>query len=254
MRALSLVAACPSASAFAVSVPGSAPPSTSASTSAVFVPGLSTLLSSALLSASGISVPVPRSSALLSSALLSASGVSMLVLGSLALPSVSSISGVSIPVPRSSVPPFVSGVPVRVPESSPLPFPIWSNLQTPTPIPERQRLSQWSEILKKASSEEASTTFAPLFPPSKRPSPLFFSFSGIGKKWPFDNAFNINCWPLANDHAKEDVGKRKFDKTFINSWPLANNHAKKEVDLSFAGCGCSPRVKLNRPWQIELLE
>ena len=35
---------------------------------------------------------------------------------------------------------------------------------------------------------------------------------------------------------------------------MADNHAEKEVDLSFAGCGCSLGVKLNRPWQIELLE
>ena len=59
---------------------------------------------------------------------------------------------------------------------------------------------------------------------------------------------------MADDHAGKDVGQSKFDKTFINALPLADNHAEKEVDLSFAGCGCSPGVKLNRPWQIELLE
>ena len=122
------------------------------------------------------------------------------------------------------------------------------------PVPGRQRLGQWSGILKRASSEEAPTTFAPLFPPSERPSPLLFPSSGIGEKRPFDKAFNIDCRPLADDHAGKDVGERKFDKTFINTRPLADNHAEEEVDLSFAGCGCSSGVKLNRPWQIELLE
>ena len=230
-RALSLAATRPSASASAVSVPGSAPPSASAS--AVPVPGSSALLSSALPSASGVSVPVP---------------------GSSAPPSVSSVSGVSVPVPGSSAPPSVSGVPVPVPGLYPLPFPTWSDPQTPTPIPGRQKLGQWSGILKRASSEETLTTFAPLFLPSECPSPLFFPSSGIGKKRLFDKAFNINCWPLADDHAGEDVGKRKFNKTFINTRLLTNNHAKDKVDLSFAGCGSSPGVKLNRPWQIELLE
>ena len=86
------------------------------------------------------------------------------------------------------------------------------------------------------------------------PSPLFFASSSIGEKRPFNKVFNIDCRPLANDHAKKDVGEKKFDKTFINTRPLADNHAEKEVDLSFAGYKCSKRVKLNRPWQIELLE
>ena len=244
-RALSLAATRPSASASAVSVPGSAPPSASAS--AVSVPGLSALLSSALPSASGVSVPVPGSSALLSSALPSASGVSVPVPGSSAPPSVSSVSGVSVPVPGSSTPPSVSGVLVPEPGSSPPPFPTWSDPQTPTPVLGRRRLSQWSGNLKRASSEEAPTTCAPLFPPSERPSPLLFPSSGIGKKRPFNKAFNIDCRPLADDHAGEDVGERKFDKTFINTWPLTNNHAEEEVDLSFAGCGYSLGVKLNRP-------
>ena len=50
------------------------------------------------------------------------------------------------------------------------------------------------------------------------------------------------------------IGERKLDKTFINTQPLANNHPEEEVDLSFAGCRCSPEVKLNKPWQKELLE
>ena len=166
----------------------------------------------------------------------------------------SSVSGVSVPVPGSSAPLSVSGVPVPVPGLSPPPFPTWSDPQTPTPVSGRQRLSQWSGILKKASSEESPTTCAPLFLPSEHPSPLLFPSSSIDEKRPFDMAFNINCRPLADDHAGKDVGQRKFDKTFSNSRPLANNHAKEEVDLGFAECGYSPGVKLNRPWQIELLE
>ena len=51
-----------------------------------------------------------------------------------------------------------------------------------------------------------------------------------------------------------DIGKKKFNKTFINTRPLANNHVEKKLNLSFARCGCPPAVKLNRSWQIELLE
>ena len=50
------------------------------------------------------------------------------------------------------------------------------------------------------------------------------------------------------------IGKRKFDKTFTSTQPLADNQAKKEVNLSFARCRYPLAIKLNRPWQIELLE
>ena len=226
----------------------------SASSVSMPMPRLFALLLSALPSASSMSVPVPGSSGLLSSALPSASSISMLVLGSLATLSVLSISGVSVPVPRSSAPLSVFGVLVPVPGSFSLPFPTWSDPQTPTLIPGRRRLGQWIGILKRVFSKEAPSTFAPLFLPSERPSPLLFLSSGIGEKRLFNKAFNINYWPLADDYAGEDIDKRKFDKTFINAWPLADKHAKEEVDLSFAGCGCSPGVKLNKPWQIDLLE
>ena len=85
------------------------------------------------------------------------------------------------------------------------------------PVPERQRLGQWSGILKRASSKEAPTIFAPLFSSSERSFPFLFPFSSIGKKQLFDKAFNIDYRSLANDHAGEDVGKKKFDKTFINT-------------------------------------
>ena len=122
-RALTLTATRLSTSASAVTVPGSAPLSASASASPVSMPGSSALLSSALLSASGVSMPVPGSSALLSSTFPSASGV-------------------SVPVPGSSAPPSVSGVPMPEPGSSPPPFRTWSNPQTPTPVPGRRKLSQ----------------------------------------------------------------------------------------------------------------
>lgn len=220
----------------------------------MFVPESSALLLSALPSAFGVSVPVPRSSALLLFALLSVSGAFVLVSRLSAPPFVSSMSGMFVSVPGSLASPSVSSVHVPVPELSPLLFPIWSNPQILMPVPGRQRLGQWSGILKKASSKETSTTFAPLFLPSEYPSPLFFPFSGIGKKWLFDKAFNINCQPLADDHTGKDVGKKKFDNTFINTRLLAYNHAEEEMNLSFAGCGCSLRVKLNMSWQIEFLK
>ena len=44
-----------------------------------------------------------------------------------------------------------------------------------------------------------------------------------------------------------------FDIAFINSHPLAGNHDQKEEDLSFAGCECLNAIKLNRSWQLDLL-
>ena len=205
-----LSSALPSASGMSVPMPGSSALLLSALLSAsgvsVLVPGLSALLSSALPSASGVSVPVPESSALLSSALPSASGVSVPMPGLSTPSSVSSMLVVFIPVPESSASPSISGVPLPVLGLSPLPFPTWSNPQILTRISGRQKLGQWSGILKRASLEEAPTTFASLFPPNKYPSPLLFPSSSIGEKRPFNKAFNIDCRPLADDHAGEDVG------------------------------------------------
>ena len=194
------------------------------SASTVLVPGLSAPPSA---TTSGVSMPMPRSSTL--SSVLSVSGLSVPVPRSSALPSVWSVAGVFVPMPALSAPPsvsFMSGVSVPMlglsasPGLSSPPFSTWSSLQIPTLVPRRQRLSQWSRIIKKVSSEETPPTFAL---PSKRLSPLFFPSSGIGKKRPFDKAFNINCRPLADNHAGEDV------------------------NLSFAECQCSPAVKANRP-------
>ena len=48
--------------------------------------------------------------------------------------------------------------------------------------------------------------------------------------------------------------KRLFDMAFINSHPLAVNHIAEEVDLSFGKCECLTKIKLNRLWQMELLD
>lgn len=50
--------------------------------------------------------------------------------------------------------------------------------------------------------------------------------------------------------------KRKwgFNTTFINSCLLANNYDPKKFDLSFSGCGYPNAVKLNRLWQLDLLD
>ena len=223
-----------------MSVSGSVPPSASMFVSAMSMPGLSTLLSSAFSFAFNASLSVLESLAPPFVSCVPVPGLS-------ALPSMSSLFGVSVLVPGSSALPSLSGVPVPRPELSPLSFPILSFPQTLTPVPGRQKLGQWSRTLKRASYKEAPTIFAPLFPPSEPPSLLFFPSSDIGKKRSFDKAFNIDYWPLTDDHAGENVGKRKFDKTFINTRLLAVNHAEKEVDLSFAGCGYLPTIKLNRP-------
>ena len=85
------------------------------------------------------------------------------------------------------------------------------------------------------------------FPSSSRPVVLAKNGHSIRP-----STSTVGHWLMT--HAGKDVGQRKFDKTFINARPLANNHAEEEVDLSFAGCGCSPVIKLNGAWQIELLE
>ena len=47
--------------------------------------------------------------------------------------------------------------------------------------------------------------------------------------------------------------KRFFDTTYINSRPLAGNHATKKVDLNFGESVICVPVRLNRSWQLELL-
>ena len=124
---------------------------------------------SAPLSASAISMLLPRLTVL-----LSALGESVSVLGLLVPPSILSRSGVSVPLPVLLTPLYLSGmsmpmlelsafpsmpglsvpitglstlsspstIPMFMPKLSPPPFLICSSLQTPTSIPERQRLGQ----------------------------------------------------------------------------------------------------------------
>ena len=47
--------------------------------------------------------------------------------------------------------------------------------------------------------------------------------------------------------------KQGFNTAFIKSCPLASNHDQEELDLSFAGYRCPAVVKLNRSWQLDLL-
>ena len=58
--------------------------------------------------------------------------------------------------------------------------------------------------------------------------------------------------PLGLLPGKTDC-KRTFDTAFINSRQLPGNYAWEEFDLSFAECGYPAAVKLNRSWQLELL-
>ncbi len=223
----------PSSPSGCLSVPGSSvlpaasgmhmPGSSAPSASGVPVPGFSTFSSP-----SGC-LPVPGSSAL-SSAL----GVRVLEL-SAPYASGTPVLGSSIPSSpssRLSLPglsaPSLSGC-LPMPGLS-LPFPNWLSLQTPTPIPGKQRLGQWDRIIKRASSEEAPPIFAPLLPLIERPSLPLFSSNGLKEKRLFDKAFNLD------------------------SRPLTNNRTREEVDLSFASCQCLPAVKANRPWQWELLD
>ena len=64
----------------------------------------------------------------------------------------------------------------------------------------------------------------------------------------FDN--NNNLYNPTNNNKR----KRDFNTAFINSRPLAGNYNQKEVDFSFTDCGCSNVVKLNRSWQLDLLD
>ena len=235
-RAL-LLAAMPGSSALAstfVPIPGSSAP-TSAS---VPVPGSSAAVprSSAPTSAS---VPMPGLSAAVPKLSATVLGSSVAIPESSAtMPGSSTPSSASIPMPGSStsIPPSAP----MLPGSSPLPFPTLSLPKTPTPdlAAGRRRLddtiSGWSGRSKKAFSEELC--------------------SGRIKRAASEEAFSPRAPLFLPLFPSSGIGEKKLDKIFINTRPLADNHAEEEVDLSFAMCGCPPTVKLNRPWQIELLE
>ena len=61
---------------------------------------------------------------------------------------------------------------------------------------------------------------------------------------------NNGSYNLTNNHKC----KWGFVTTFINSCPLAGNYDQEEMDLSFAGCRYPAAVKLNRSWQLDLLD
>ena len=75
----------------------------------------------------------------------------------------------------------------------------------------------------------------------------FYLFSALG-------ALNPNN--ISGSYNPINKNKRKwgFNTAFINSRLLAGNHDEKELDLSFAGSGCPALVKLNRSWQLDLLD
>ena len=64
----------------------------------------------------------------------------------------------------------------------------------------------------------------------------------------------LYLFPILGPLLEKSNCKRLFDMTFINSRPLAANHITKEVDLSYGECGCPAQVKLNRSWQLKLLD
>ena len=222
-------------------MPGS---STSASAS---VPVLGSSIAMPGLSApASVSVPVSESSAAMpkssaamleSSAAMPGSSVAVPKL-SAAVPGLSAPASASISVPGSST--LVLPSAPMFPVSSPLLFPALFSPKTPTPnlAVGKGRLddtiSGWSGKSKRASLEELC--------------------SGRIKRAALEETFSPRVPLFLPLFPSSGISERKVDKTFINTWPLANNHAKEEVDLSFALYGYPPTVKLNKPWQIELLE
>ena len=148
------------------------------------------------------------------------------------------LTSASVPTPESSA--LIPLSTPMLPRSSLLPFLGLSLLKTLTPnlAAGRRKLDDiifvWSGSSKRGSSEELC--------------------SGRIKKAASEEAFSPNAPLFLLLFPSSSIGERKLDKTFINTWPLANNHAKEEGDLSFAMCECPSTVKLNRPWQIELLK
>ena len=217
-----------------VPVPGSSAPASAS----VPVPGLSAAVPGSSAPASA-SVPVPGSSAAVPESSAAVPGSSVAVPeSSAAVPGSSAPASASVPVPGSSAP--VPPSAPMLPGSSPLPFPALSLPKTPTPdlAAGRQRLddtiSGWSGRSKRVSSEELC--------------------SGRIKKAALEEAFLLRAPLFLPLFPSSGIAESKFDKTFINTRLLADNHAEREVDFSFAVCGCSLVVKLNKLWQIDFLE
>lgn len=91
-------------------------------------------------------------------------------------------------------------------------------------------------------------------------SPLrTFKWSLSDESWSYisTNLAKFLCFFLAlGAYNLTNNNKRKwgFNTTFINSCLLANNYDPKKFDLSFSGCGYPNAVKLNRLWQLDLLD
>ena len=90
-------------------------------------------------------------------------------------------------------------------------------------------------LLDKPWSHMSTSSAKPLCP-----------FPALGPQNPDNNNGSYNP-------TNKNKRKRGFDITFINSCPLAGNHDQEAVDLSFAGCLCPAAVKVNRSWQLDLL-
>lgn len=79
------------------------------------------------------------------------------------------------------------------------------------------------------------------------PTKPFYLFPALG-------AYNLDDNNNFHNPTNTNELKRGFDTTFITSCLLAGNHNQEEIDLRFAGCGCSDAIKFNRSWQLDLLD
>ena len=187
----------------------------------------------------GLSIAVPKSFAtmLRSSASVFESFIALLGLAIAVLRS-SALVSTSIFVPGLSplVPIFISAL--VFPGSSPLLFPalFLPKIQTLDLDAGREKLdnniSGWSGRSKKATSKQL--------------------WCGRIKRAALEEALLSRALLFLSLFLSSNIGKN--NKTFINTWPLADNHIKEDINLSFARCGYLPTIKLNKPWEIKLLE
>ncbi len=151
------------------------------------------------------------------------------------------------PVPDSSSPPrpAPSSPPVHAPLSPPVPAPLSPPLPAPSSPPVPASLSR--SVLGPAPTQLTSSAL--------RTFKRTLSDESLGRRSTSPSlAEPLHPFPTVGPLLEKSNRKRLFDTAFINSRPLAGNHAAKEVDLSFGECGCPAPVKLNRSWQLELLD
>lgn len=105
-------------------------------------------------------------------------------------------------------------------------------------------------------------SFSPLSTPSGTPScvpwsasvrTLFADGAGSFIDWQTTELLDRSTSVEPQSTTSVNDKKRSFDRAFITN-PLARSHAQKELDLNFAGCTCSPSVKINRAWQSDLCD